>query len=147
MTVSKFSISLQPDVAEKIQARRERFEAKSIERSVVINKSLDRYFFILDQARRRLAELLTDGEIGLILDVLNGTLFAEPFSIQLVPAEIEDSFPDGYTQKWKVDGPALVMKLRGLSYAELVSLVDAVERWWNRVSAGEQPGHGEALKK
>jgi hypothetical protein len=147
MPVEKYSISLMPDIAAAVALR-------SGERSTTINRSLDRYFAILDAARRRLAVLLDDQEMGLILDVLNGTLFAEPFSIQLVEHEIADALTErdllgeGYAEKWKVIGPELVGKLLGLTYPEQVALVDAVERWWNRVGAGESKlKPGEALKK
>ncbi len=140
MPVSKFSISLFSDAVAEIEKREG-------DRSSIVNTSLERYFAILSRARRRLADLLSDQEMGLILDVLNGTLFSDTISLQLVYGEIEDSLPDGYAEKWEVDGPALVEKLRTLTYPENVALVDAVERWWSRVAAGEQPGHGEALKK
>ena len=141
MPVEKYSISLMPNVAAAVALR-------GGERSTTLNRSLDRYFEILNAARRRLAVLFDDQEMGLILDVLNGTLFAEPFSIQLVEHEIADALGEGYAEKWKVDGPELVAKLRGLSYAESVALVDTVERWWNRVGAGESRlKPGEALKK
>jgi hypothetical protein len=143
MPVEKYSISLQLDTAQAVALRQE----SDRDRSTIINRSLGRYFWLLDQARRRLAAELSDGEIGLILDALNGTMFAEPFSIQIVPVEIEDALPDGLAEKWEVDGPALVKKLEAMDYWHLVALVDAVERWWNRVAAGEQPAPAEALKK
>lgn len=146
MTVEKYSISLAPEIAEAVK-RRQDASGEGYDRSTVINRSLARYFEIIEVGRRRLAELLSNGEIGLVLDVFNGTLFAEPFSIQMVPIEVADSLPDGYAEKWKVDGPALVQKLRGLTYAESVALVDCVERWWNRVGAGESRlKPAEALK-
>ena len=145
MTVSKFSISLMPNVISEIEARA---HATGGERSATINRMIDRYTTLLNDSRRHLREILTDAEIGLVLDVFNGTLFAEPFSIQLVAKEIEDSLVDGYAEKWKCDGPELVHKLNGLSYADQVALVDAVERWWNRVSAGESKlKPAEALKR
>jgi len=141
MPVSKFSISLMPDVVASIETRGD-------ERSTTINRCLGRYFAVLDDSRRKLAELLSDAEMGLILDVFNGTLFAEPFGIQLVDREVSDSLVDGYAEKWKCDGPALVKKLRGLDYVDQVALVDVVERWWNRVAAGEPKlKPSEALKK
>lgn len=30
-------------------------------------------------------------------------------------------------------------KLRGLSYADSAALIDAVERWWDRIAQDEQP--------
>lgn len=140
MPVKKFSISLPPNTVESIEQR-------GAERSTTIDKNLNRYFYLLDQARRHLVEILSDNEMAMVLDVLNGTGFFEPFSIQIVPADIEDSLVDGYAEKWDVDGPALVEKIQSLDLWHLAALVDSVERWWNRVEAGEQPAFSEALRK
>lgn len=143
MPVEKYSVSFQSRIAGQITAR----QVGGFDRSSTIGTALERYFAILERSRVRLREQLTDQEMGVILDVLNGTVFDGPLAIQAVSLEISDSLPDGYAQKWEVDGPALVDKLQKLSYAETAALVDAVERWWNRVAAGEQPQPGEALKK
>ena len=140
MPVTKLSISLPPDLVAALDERGD-------ERSGTLARHVARYLAILDGSRRRLAGLLSDSEIGLILDVLNGTRFADTISITMVHAEVEDSLEDGYAEKWECDGPALVTKLRALSYADSAALVDAVERWWNRVAAGESKlKPGEALK-
>lgn len=137
MPVQKFSVSLPENLTSELAAREG-------ERSTILARSLGRYFEIL---RRELRTLnLSRGEIGMILDVLNGTLFAEPFSIQLLDAEIEDALVDGYAEKWEIDGPALATKLRNASFAQKVAVVDAAERWWNRVGQGDQPDVAEALK-
>ena len=44
-----------------------------------------------------------------------------------------------------MDGPALVEKFTALSYCEKLAIVDAAERWWNRVVRGEQSAVGEML--
>lgn len=143
MPVSKFSISLMPDTHIEIEKRLD----VETNRSGTINKSLERYFAILADARRHLRGLLSDPEMAMILDVLNGTGFFDPIALQLVYGEIEDSLIDGYAEKWEVDGPALVEKLRGLTYPENAALVDAVERWWTLIAKGEKPGYGDTLKK
>jgi len=141
MTVEKYSISLHPDVAAAVALR-----GGEGGRSMAINRALDRYFEILRVEQRRLTEWLSESEMGLILDVLNGSLFSEPFSIQLVDHEIADALQEGYAEKWEIDGPQLVQKLIALTYAQKVALVDAVERWWNRAAAGESRlKPGEAL--
>ena len=116
-------------------------------RSGTIGKCLDRYLAILERSRMTMADLLSDGEIGLILDVLNGTAFSDTISPAMVWAEVEDALPDGYAGKWNVDGPALVGKLKAMSYGECIALVDAVEVWWNRISHGEQIEPREALRR
>jgi len=140
MPAQKISISLSDRLAAQIDTR-------GSVRSQALAQSLERYFFILDSARRRLAEMLSDQETALILDALNGTGFFEPFSIHLVDAEIADALADNLASKWQVDADALTEKLRQLSYTEKVALVDAAERWWNRAASGEQPEYAEALRK
>jgi len=139
MTVSKYSISLPAGIVGEIQDREG-------DRSSIITQSLERYFVILTQARRSLRQKLSNDEMAMILDVLNGTIFLDTRSLTLVYAEIDDSLPDGLAEKWHVDGLALVEKLRSLSYTESVALVDAAERWWKTVSDGKQPQPADALK-
>lgn len=143
MPVSKFSVSLMPDTNNEIEKR---LDIES-NRSGTINKSLERYFAVLADARLHLRKILMDSEMAMILDVLNGTGFFDPVAIQLVYGEIKDSLIDGYAEKWEVDGPALVEKLRGLTYAENAALVDAVERWWTMIARGQKPAYNETLKK
>jgi hypothetical protein len=140
MPVNKYSVSLQPEIVSEINRREG-------ERSTIINTSLDRYFAILSRARRSLAQIISDDEMALILDAINGIVHVDTISVQLVYAEIEDSLADGLAEKWSIDGPALVEKLRGLTYAENMALVDAGERWWKRVSDSENPTPGDALRK
>ena len=66
----------------------------------------------------------------LLCDVMNGTLH-QPYSVSLLWAEVSDALPDGYAEKWNIDGPALVEKLRALSPFECMAVADAVERAWN----------------
>lgn len=133
MPVEKYSISLMSDVAAQI-ARREGA------RSTVINDTLERYFWIVDYERRQLRQLLSESEISLICDVLNGTMFSDRYSVTVVPNEIQDGISlDHVDEKWNVDGAALVAKLRGLSYGSLMALVDAVQLWWYRNSNGDNP--------
>lgn len=143
MPVSKWTISFLPEVADEIEKRAD----TTGERSMRVSRMLDRYFAILTSARRNLRKLLSDKEIALILDSLNGIAHWDTYSIQLTWAGVSDSIEmDGLDRKWEIDGPALVAKLKALDYAHAVTLVDACEVWWNRVGRGEQPEYGEALK-
>lgn len=122
--IERFSITMPPDLVREIDARGEK-------RATTIQKHLRRYLFMLDMARRELVELITGDEMALIVDVLNGTLFADPYSVQILPVDIEDSLLiDGYAEKWGVDGPALVEKLNRLDLRHLMALADAAERYW-----------------
>lgn len=141
MPVQKLSVSLMPETMTQINKRID-YEG---DRSPAINKQLDRYFSLLDRARRELRAILTDKEMGLILDALNGTGFFDTFSLYFVGMEIADAVGD-LAEKWEVDGSVLVAKMDALTDAQKVALVDAVGVWWNRVAKGEQPEYKEALQ-
>ena len=146
MKAQRFSITMPPATLAQVEARQANpQDEQSTDRSSTIAKSLDRYFYALAAARRGMRSRLSEGEQGFILDALNGTLFSEPFSVGIIEHEIADAIADGYAEKWQVDGPALIEKLTALSYCEKLAIVDAAERWWNRVARGEQPAVGEML--
>lgn len=128
----RMSITITEAVLSEIDARGE-------ERSGVIDRDLGRYYEALRRTRRALRELLSEDELSLITDARNGTAMMDAGSVQMLAAEIEDSLEDGLADKWDVDGPDLVARLRGLPYIQCAALVDAVERHWERVGRGEQP--------
>lgn len=93
--------------------------------SETARRDLDRYYNTLV---RSLPKFSVE-EASLLLDALNGCI-SEPHSVQLLWANIADAVQEGYDKKWEVDGPALVERLRKLSYAECMAVTDAVERFW-----------------
>lgn len=112
-----------------------------------LRRDLTRYHELLQRERRSLRDLLTPNEQALIVDFCNGT-FWDAGSIPLLWASAEDAVRlDGLDGKWRVDGPALVAKLKALSYAGSAALIDAAERFWGRVSAGEQPDPRKLLEE
>lgn len=140
MPVEKFSVSLMPDTYAQVERR-----AEPGGRSTAINHDLSRYYSLMAQARRRLRDMLSDDEAGLILDAFNGSLFRDDLSLRLAWATIQDAIEiDGLDAKWQVDGAALVSKVKQLDAAGVVALVDAAEMWWNRVGYhSEQPKFAE----
>ena len=46
---------------------------------------------------------------------------------------VEDALIDGLAEKHEIDGPALVGKLKALTYPEDVALLEVVEAHWTRV--------------
>lgn len=91
-------------------------------------RDLIRYYEALEQALPH----FTREESMLLVDALNGHVFHHTTDIQLVWAIVDDAIRDGHLdQKWEVNRPALVERLRGLSYMEKLALVDAIERAWN----------------
>lgn len=141
MAANKISITI-GDVLSEVDARGKRGAAN---RSGVINRDMERYYEILKYGRQSLRDRLSTAEISAILDNLNGCWLTEPVSIRLIYANVADGLDDGLAEKWKIAGPALVEKLKSLSFAESCALADAAERWWNRVANGEQPDFAEAL--
>lgn len=132
MPVEKFSISLMPKVSAQVDRREG-------QRSTSINKCLERYFWLMEHERRQLRQLFNDGEISLLCDLMNGTMFADPYSVQFITAEAADGIAlDRLDEKWKIDGPALLEKLKALSYGANLALIDAVQLWWHRSSLGEK---------
>jgi hypothetical protein len=146
MKTQRLSITMPAHTLAQVTARQARPEdEQSTDRSSVIAKSLDRYFYAIAAARRGLRSRFSEGEQGLILDVANGALFASPCAAGFLEHEVAAALVDGGAEKWQVDGPALHKKLAALSYCEKLALIDAAERWWHRVGRGEQPAPGEML--
>lgn len=120
----------------------------------VLRRDLERYYESLARARRGgrsgpgLRGHFTGDEQALMCDVLNGTLFADTAAPGEVWQEIEDAVRhDDYAEKWKVDGAALVAKLRDLTYTQNLALVDAVERFWSANGRGEAPDPRRILEE
>ena len=146
MQAQRLSITMPAHTLEHVSARQARpGEEQSYDRSATIAKSLDRYFYAIAAARRGLRSRFSKSELGLILDVANGTLFASPCAIGFLEHEVAAALADGGEERWHVDGPALLKKLAALTYCEKLALVDSVERWLNRAGRGEQPALDEML--
>lgn len=142
MPVQKFSLSITDELMQELNARGASTDGT---RSGTINKQIERYFDLLHRNQGRLNDMFTDGEKGLIVDALNGVLFMDGMGILFSPAEIIEAIPD-LAEKWHVTPEALTHKLKQLTPLDCFTLVDCVERWWNRVSAGEFPGHAEVFR-
>lgn len=142
MAVKQIAITMDEAVLEQVEAR-----AEERERSTIISRDLGRYYDSLRDARAHLCAKLSEPEISLILDACNG-LFWDETSTRLIWAEVEDACRlNKLNEKWECDGAALVTKLRELTHIEMCALADACQRWWRRISAGEQTiEFSEALK-
>jgi hypothetical protein len=116
--------------------------------SAIVRRELERYYAALQWARRDLRGRFSGEEQGLVADVLNGTLIGDTASVPMLWAEIEDAVRlDPYAEKWHCDGPALVAKLKALTYTEACAFTDAVESFWARVGRGEQPDPQRLLEE
>jgi hypothetical protein len=97
--------------------------------SAIASRDLARYY---DTIARSLATLtFSEAEASAICDALNGTMLDSPDTYRFAWAEIADADRlNGLGEKWGVDGQALAARVRALHPAELVALVDAVDRFW-----------------
>lgn len=91
-------------------------------------RDLGRHYQVLAAERALLN--LTENEALLLCDVLNGTIM-EPFIPGMLWVEVHDAIElDGADQNWGVNGAVLLEKLRNLSPGGVMTILDAVERWW-----------------
>lgn len=96
-----------------------------------INRVADRYYEVVRRSRID----LSPAELNAVRDALSGWLAEPAATISGGPAlEVEDALADGLAERHGIDGPVLVAKLRGLTYAQEVSLVDSVEQHWRSVA-------------
>jgi hypothetical protein len=79
--------------------------------------------------RARITRLFTTPELDAIRDATRSWL-PEPAATIFggVALELEDAADDGLGEKWGIDLPALLAKVRALGLAEQVALVDWIER-------------------
>lgn len=118
------------DVLNQINARGRDF-------SDPIRESLSRYFALIDDSRKGLQGKFTKEELGLLIDISNGTIF-EARSLRGLLCNAQDCAPDGTWEKWGADENVLLDKLEALTLTDHAALVDACERWWHRIGEDEQ---------
>lgn len=115
----------------------EQIEARADNRSETVNNDLEFYYLLLADARRSLKAMLTDGELYLICDAMNGTMI-DTMSVKYLRHEIVDAIElNGLDSKHGVDKHALDKKFAHMSLTEQVALADAVRIFWSRVGKGE----------
>lgn len=113
-------------------------DARGDERSGVIRADLCRYYRLLAEARTRLRELLTPAELSAIVDIQNGHWYQELLYADEIWANVEDGCRlEGLAEKWHIDGPALVEKLKQLPLLEVHALADATQQFWQAVGEGD----------
>lgn len=103
-----------------------------------VNGVIRRHALLIEQAGRELAAVLTRGEWNLIADVNNGTADLWDYSgsdmpaMSMIAANVEDGHRlDGAGEKWGVDVPGLLAKLRALTPTHGEAIADAVRWFWD----------------
>lgn len=111
-------------------------------------RDLARYYWALDAELARVP--LTEAEALTVVAACRGWLVEPPDTARYLWAEVEDYLRDqgedaGLAQLDRIpilpaaDRAVLVAKLRALSPAQALAVVDAVERWWGLAGeAGER---------
>ena len=97
-----------------------------------INKIVDRYNEII-RHHRGIEAQFSASEMNAMRDVANGW-WAEPAATidGGLALNLEDSIQDGIGEKWGIDAPALVARLRALPFADQLALVVGIEAWWKK---------------
>ncbi len=109
-----------------------------------IREALSRYYRLLDEARESIGGKFSAGELGLLCDLSNGTIW-EAHSLDMMDTQVRDA-EDDYFTRWEVDRKSLITKLHGLSLTQYAALVDAVERYWEASRTGMSVDHTRILE-
>lgn len=83
---------------------------------------------------------LTRGEWCACMDVMNGmfTGMGDAIATKFLWASIDDACRmEGLADKWSIDGPALVKKLRDLDTAGAIAVAEVGRRFWARASSSD----------
>lgn len=114
-------------------------------RSDVVSRDLDRLYSLY---RRAIGSLdLTVQEASLLLDALNGSIY-DVATAPMLWAAVEDRISfDRLDEKWGVDGPALVEKLKALTDVQALAIIDAGERYWYGDTKYQELSFEEAVKE
>jgi len=100
-------------------------------REDVVARDLERYYAALAAAHRRLDGLFGVQERWLLLDACNGTLFTKGNAPWALPISVDDAiYYNRADERFQVDGPVLLAKLKSLAEHDMTALVDAIERSW-----------------
>lgn len=130
-TTTRKSVSFPQGILDLI----ERFPSgtkQPLEFSTKVQEIIRDYSLLLDRAQKGLKALFTEAELNFLRDSLNGAVLMPELAYQpSLILMIEDSDRlDGYGEKWQVDVPALVAKVKALSEFECYALSKSIDQWW-----------------
>lgn len=90
---------------------------------------VERYGLIVEMERRALEGLFNEAELNAMTDAIWSTALGNGAVILgAVLKDFADSGPDGLYDKWGVDAPEVIRKLKGLSVGQEIALVELLER-------------------
>lgn len=98
-----------------------------------INEIGDRYIEIIK--RTEIEKKFTEAELNLICDANNGHVEFGASMIGEIWQGIDDSMILDETHiKWNVDRESFLEKLKGLTFAEEIAVIEYYEQFWRKVS-------------
>jgi hypothetical protein len=109
--------------------------------SVVALRDLERYYALLETARRRLKGRFSPRELEALAYALQGMALVEvPELLYLAPATVEDSvrYEDLCAMTGIEDCQGFLERVKALELAEVWALVDAVGRYLSNEERGEE---------
>lgn len=90
---------------------------------------VERYGLIVELERRALESLFSETELNALTDAIwNTALGKGAVILGAVLAAFADSRHDGLYDRWGVDAPEVIRKLKGLSVGQEIALVELLER-------------------
>lgn len=99
------------------------------------NGIIERYIRLVESRRAEIRRTFSDRELQALLDACNGTIH-DPIEMGIAALAhgVADALElDGLAEKWGIDGPGLLAKLRGSDPVTRLALIDFIERAWRHV--------------
>ena len=138
---TKIGVRLQDDALDRLTASAQQSGSGigTFLRAILEQDVPARYAYLIEDSRRSLKSKFSAGELSLMCDICNGTVWVPVAAIHGgILANCEDA-ETSYYPKWGVDRPTFLGKLRALPMVEQFTLVDAIETFWRAVSADQNP--------
>jgi len=102
--------------------------------------ALESYPELYGRTLRDLRGVFTAGELSLMLDVQNGCLLMPQVAGQHLLADVEDGIAlEGMAEKWKINGEALIEKIRRLKLFEIAMLEIWAGAFWRQEKPQIEP--------
>lgn len=106
--------------------------------SAAVSLTIDRYYSLLEPARKRLEALFDEGEWNAMRNACNGTMWTPAATIRGgVLANVQDSLDEEITE-YGANRATLEGKLAGLTIVEQFALVEMLEAWWEEQGPAEE---------
>ncbi len=138
----RVSISLYPDVLERLASRQDKALGG---RSETITEDLQLLWATMERGIKIAQNSLTERQARLVVDVQSGSFFnhsALSMSLGGLSHSVSDGISlDGLDKKWEVDGPATVKAVEDLCDIATLALLDWCKQMWSKCNDNE---HWEA---